>query len=141
VCPTACPPKIAERLCSGTVRQDGFGRRHTLGRHNVTASPQNGRQTFFKKSSPVGLSAPLVFYKSPSPSPPGLPDGIFSNKSPYFEDLAMEDDGIFHRPFVYLKSFMDIWYLLWTFGIFYGHLVSSMDIWYLLWTFGIHILL
>jgi hypothetical protein len=42
--------------------------------------------------------------------------------------------GIFYGHLVY---FMDIWYILWTFGIFYGHLVYFMDIWYILWTFGI----
>jgi hypothetical protein len=31
---------------------------------------------------------------------------------------------------------MGIWYILWTFGTFYGHLVHFMDIWYILWTFG-----
>jgi hypothetical protein len=29
------------------------------------------------------------------------------------------------------------WYILWTFGLFYGHLVYFMVIWYILWTFGI----
>jgi hypothetical protein len=32
--------------------------------------------------------------------------------------------------------FMDIWYILWSFGIFYGHLVNFMVIWYILYTFG-----
>jgi hypothetical protein len=32
---------------------------------------------------------------------------------------------------------MDLWYILWTFGIFYGPLVYFMDLWYILWTFGI----
>jgi hypothetical protein len=36
-----------------------------------------------------------------------------------------------------LVYFTDIWYILWTFGIFYGHLVYFMDIWYILSTFGI----
>jgi hypothetical protein len=42
--------------------------------------------------------------------------------------------GIFYGHLVY---FMDIWYILWTFGIFYGHLVYLMDIWYILCAFGI----
>jgi hypothetical protein len=29
-----------------------------------------------------------------------------------------------------------IWSILQPFGIFYGHLVYFMDIWYILWTFG-----
>jgi hypothetical protein len=29
------------------------------------------------------------------------------------------------------------WYILWSFGIFYGHMVYLMDIWYILGTFGI----
>jgi hypothetical protein len=32
---------------------------------------------------------------------------------------------------------MVIWYILWSFGIFYGHLVYFMVIWYILWSFGI----
>jgi hypothetical protein len=32
---------------------------------------------------------------------------------------------------------MAIWYILWPFGIFYGHLVYFMAIWYILWSFGI----
>jgi hypothetical protein len=32
---------------------------------------------------------------------------------------------------------MAIWYILWPFGIFYGHLVYFMAIWYILWPFGI----
>jgi hypothetical protein len=27
--------------------------------------------------------------------------------------------------------------MLWTFGMFYGHLVYFMDIWYICWSFGI----
>jgi hypothetical protein len=29
------------------------------------------------------------------------------------------------------------WYILWPFGLFYGHLVYFMAIWYILWLFGI----
>jgi hypothetical protein len=36
-----------------------------------------------------------------------------------------------------LVYFMDIWCILWKFGIFYGHLVYFMDIWDILWSFGI----
>jgi hypothetical protein len=32
---------------------------------------------------------------------------------------------------------MAIWYILWPFGIFYGHLVYFMAVWYILWPFGI----
>jgi hypothetical protein len=32
---------------------------------------------------------------------------------------------------------MVIWYILWSFGIFCGHLVYSVVIWYILWSFGI----
>jgi hypothetical protein len=28
------------------------------------------------------------------------------------------------------------WYILWPFGIFYGHMVYFMTIWYILWPFG-----
>jgi hypothetical protein len=41
--------------------------------------------------------------------------------------------GLFYNHLVY---FMDIWYILWTFGMFYGHLVYLMDIWSILWMFG-----
>jgi hypothetical protein len=30
-----------------------------------------------------------------------------------------------------------IWYILWQFGIFCGHLVHFVAIWYILWPFGI----
>jgi hypothetical protein len=30
-----------------------------------------------------------------------------------------------------------IWYILWSFGIFCGHLVYFVVIWYILWSFGI----
>jgi hypothetical protein len=36
-----------------------------------------------------------------------------------------------------LVYFMAIWYILWLYGIFYGHLVYFMAIWYILWLFGI----
>jgi hypothetical protein len=36
-----------------------------------------------------------------------------------------------------LVYFMVIGYILWPFGIFYGHLVYFMAIWYILWSFGI----
>jgi hypothetical protein len=42
--------------------------------------------------------------------------------------------GIFYGHLVY---FMAIWYILWPLGIFYGHLVYFMAIWYILWPFGI----
>jgi hypothetical protein len=42
--------------------------------------------------------------------------------------------GILYGHLVY---YMAIWYILWPFGIFYGHLVYSMAIWYILWPFGI----
>jgi hypothetical protein len=42
--------------------------------------------------------------------------------------------GIFYGHLIY---FMAIWYILWPFGIFYGHLVYFMAIWYILWPFGI----
>jgi hypothetical protein len=29
------------------------------------------------------------------------------------------------------------WNILWTFGIYYGHLEYIMDIWYILWKYGI----
>jgi hypothetical protein len=29
------------------------------------------------------------------------------------------------------------WYILWTFGLFHGHLVYCVVIWYVLWSFGI----
>jgi hypothetical protein len=30
-----------------------------------------------------------------------------------------------------------IWYILWSFGIYCGHLVYFVVIWYILWSFGI----
>jgi hypothetical protein len=39
----------------------------------------------------------------------------------------MEDVDMFYGPFANVLS---IWYILWPFGIFYGHLVYFMAIWY-----------
>jgi hypothetical protein len=36
-----------------------------------------------------------------------------------------------------LLNFPSIWYLLWPFGEFFGHLVCFLVIWYILWSFGI----
>jgi hypothetical protein len=36
-----------------------------------------------------------------------------------------------------LVYFIAIWYILWPFGIFCGHLVYFVAIWYILWPFGI----
>jgi hypothetical protein len=36
---------------------------------------------------------------------------------------------------IYVKA---IWYILWSFGIFYVYLVYFMSIWYILWLFGIY---
>jgi hypothetical protein len=57
-----------------------------------------------------------------------LPDGIFSNQKFQFgkilERLAMEDVD-FCGHFV---SFKAKWFILWSFGKFYGHLVHFMAI-------------
>jgi hypothetical protein len=57
---------------------------------------------------------------------PGLPDGIFSNKTSQF-GLILE--GLGWKMLVY---FMGIWYIMWSFDILYGHLVYFMVIWYIL---------
>jgi hypothetical protein len=36
-----------------------------------------------------------------------------------------------------LVYFTTIWYIIWAFGILYGHLVYYMGIWYIIWAFGI----
>jgi hypothetical protein len=36
-----------------------------------------------------------------------------------------------------LVYFTSIWYNLWPFGLFYGHLVYFVAIWYILWLFGV----
>jgi hypothetical protein len=58
-----------------------------------------------------------------------LPDGTFSNQKFQFgyilEGLEVEN--------VY---FMAIWYILWPFGIFHGHLVYFIAILYILEPFG-----
>jgi hypothetical protein len=55
---------------------------------------------------------------------PGLPDGLFSNQNPNFEQIFdgfnMEIDVIFYGPFV---CFSAIWYILSSFGIFWDRLV------------------
>jgi hypothetical protein len=57
---------------------------------------------------------------STSTSPPGLPDGIFSNQNPYL--------GKFWRILQWndLVYFTTIWYMY----VFYGHLVYLMVFWY-----------
>jgi hypothetical protein len=36
----------------------------------------------------------------------------------------------------HLVCFMDIWSVVWTFGLLYGQLVCCIDIWYIMWQFG-----
>jgi hypothetical protein len=36
---------------------------------------------------------------------------------------------------IMLVNLMPIWYMLWSFGIFCGHLVYFVVIWYILWSF------
>jgi hypothetical protein len=37
-----------------------------------------------------------------------------------------------------LVYFVAVWYILWPFGIFCGHLAYFVAIWNILWPFGIH---
>jgi hypothetical protein len=64
---------------------------------------------------------------------PGLPDGMFSDQKSQIvyilESLGLENVGTY-------TYIMVIWYILWPFGIFYGHLVYFMAIWNILWPFG-----
>jgi hypothetical protein len=58
----------------------------------------------------------------------GLPDGLFSNqKYQFFEGLRLK----------MLICFIPIWNILWTFGIFYDHLLQFVFIWYIISGFGI----
>jgi hypothetical protein len=66
----------------------------------------------------------------------------FQTKNPnlgnFWEGPAMEDIGIFYG---HLVCFVDIWSILWAFGLFYGHLVYLhlvyfIDIWSILQPFG-----
>jgi hypothetical protein len=56
----------------------------------------------------------------------------------------MDNVGLFLAQLVYFMDipmyFSHIWWILWTFGVFYGHLVYYMDIWCILWTFRRYIL-
>jgi hypothetical protein len=55
----------------------------------------------------------------------GLPDGIlFKPKIQIWVNFGGSCNG-------------RCWYILWTFGPFYGHLVHFTDIWYILCLFGI----
>jgi hypothetical protein len=40
--------------------------------------------------------------------------------------------------YVYMVYFVVFWYILWSFGIFCGHLVYFVVIWYILLSFGIY---
>jgi hypothetical protein len=73
---------------------------------------------------------------------PGLPDDIYiyqqTKKSQFgytFVGLVIENAGIFY---VYgnWAYFIAIWNILWSFGIFCGHLEYFMVIWNILWSFG-----
>jgi hypothetical protein len=63
--------------------------------------------------------------------PAGMPDGLFSNQKSnlgeILEGLAMENVGIFYVYFVYFTAIGNI---LWSFGIFCGHLVYFPPFWY-----------
>jgi hypothetical protein len=73
-----------------------------------------------------------------------LPDGIFSKQESKFgqtlEGLAKQDFGTFYEHLVFLRPlvyFIDIWYILWIFGIFGGSWVYFAVIWYIFSHFGI----
>jgi hypothetical protein len=51
----------------------------------------------------------------------GLPDAIFS--------IWVNFGGSCNRRY---------WYILWPFGLFYGHLVYAVDIWSMLWPYNIY---
>jgi hypothetical protein len=55
----------------------------------------------------------------------GLPDGLVSNQK---AKIWVNFGGPFNG---------NCWYILWPFGIFYGHLVKFMAVWYGLWSFVI----
>jgi hypothetical protein len=59
-------------------------------------------------------------------SNPGLPDGLFPNPTPSF--------GKFWNAFerIILISFLTVWYTLWPFASFYGHLVHVVAIYYII---------
>jgi hypothetical protein len=61
----------------------------------------------------------------------GMPDGLLSNQKSQFgsilEGLAMENVGIFY---VHLVCFTAIGNILWSLGIFCGHLVYFSPFWY-----------
>jgi hypothetical protein len=42
-----------------------------------------------------------------------------------------------HFTVIWYLYVMVIWYILRSFGIFYGHLVYFKGVWYILWPFGI----
>jgi hypothetical protein len=55
-----------------------------------------------------------------------LPDGLFSNqKYQFWVNFGGSCDGR-----CWYMYFMAIWYILWSFRIFYGRLVFQMAIWY-----------
>jgi hypothetical protein len=75
-----------------------------------------------------------------------LPDGLFSDQKLQFgyilEGLAMKDVGVFDGHLVYVFYghyiyFMNIWNILWLFGIFVPILVYFPQFWYIFPNFGI----
>jgi hypothetical protein len=55
----------------------------------------------------------------------------FSTKNPNLGKIFRVSDK---KMLIY---FMDIWYILWTFGIFYDHLPHCVLIWYIFSSFGV----
>jgi hypothetical protein len=66
-----------------------------------------------------------------SQSRTGLPDGLFSNQNP---NLGIFGGAFDWKMLIYFKA---VWYILWSFGIFYDHLVHFVFIWYIFSHFGI----
>jgi hypothetical protein len=62
---------------------------------------------------------------------PWLQNGIIESQNP---NLGTNWKALERKIRLYSTA---IWYILWTFGIFYGHLVYFTSIWYILLPFGI----
>jgi hypothetical protein len=90
----------------------------------------NGADSLIRKTLPPVFRA----QKNSSVRAAGLPDGLFSNPNPNFGKIldGLEMDSV--GTYLYLKAlwsvFTALWYILWSFYIFWVCLVYIVQFWY-----------
>jgi hypothetical protein len=61
----------------------------------------------------------------------------FQTRNDNFGTLYVEGRIMEKFMSIWYTYYMAVWYIIWPFGILYGHLVYNMAIWYIIWPFGI----